>query len=212
MRGKKYILFDNDGVLVETEAWYFRANVEILKTMGITLEEARYREIMINGQSAFLLAEEAGYDTETVEAARSRRNDLYQHYLQTEEIAIPGVHEVLDALKERYRMGIVTSARREDFELIHAGRGITHSMEFVLCSGEYARAKPYPDPYLKGLELLGGAKHEAVVVEDSQRGLRSAVSAGIECVIVENAFTAQHDFSNATHRIGTIEGLLGLLD
>ena len=209
---KKYILFDNDGVLVETEAWYFRANVEILKTMGIALEEARYREIMINGQSAFLLAEEAGYDSETVEAARSRRNELYQHYLQTEEIAIPGVRKVLDALKARYRMGIVTSARREDFELIHAGRGITDSMEFVLCSGEYARAKPYPDPYLKGLELLGGAKHEAIVVEDSQRGLRSAVSAGIDCVIVDNAFTALHDFSAATHRIDTIEGLLALLD
>ena len=209
---KKYILFDNDGVLVETEAWYFRANVEILKTMGIALEEARYREIMINGQSAFLLAEEAGYDSESVEAARSRRNELYQHYLQTEEIAIPGVHKVLDALKARYRMGIVTSARREDFELIHAGRGITDSMEFVLCSGEYARAKPYPDPYLKGLELLGGAKHEAIVVEDSQRGLRSAVSAGIDCVIVDNAFTALHDFSAATHRIDTIEGLLALLD
>jgi HAD superfamily hydrolase (TIGR01509 family) len=209
---KKYILFDNDGVLVETEAWYFRANVEILKTMGIALEEARYREIMINGQSAFLLAEEAGYDSESVEAARSRRNELYQHYLQTEEIAIPGVRKVLDALKARYRMGIVTSARREDFELIHAGRGITDSMEFVLCSGEYARAKPYPDPYLKGLELLGGAKHEAIVVEDSQRGLRSAVSAGIDCVIVDNAFTALHDFSAATHRIDTIEGLLALLD
>ncbi|WP_345985953.1 HAD family phosphatase [Sulfurimonas sp. HSL-1656] len=209
---KKYILFDNDGVLVETEAWYFRANVEILKTMGITLEEARYREIMINGQSAFLLAEEAGYDSETVEAARSRRNELYQHYLQTEEIAIPGVHEVLETLKERYRMGIVTSARREDFELIHAGRGITDPMEFVLCSGEYARAKPHPDPYLKGLELFGGEKHEAVIVEDSQRGLRSAVSAGIECVIVDNVFTAQHDFSDATHRIDSIEGLLALLE
>lgn len=146
MRDKKYILFDNDGVLVETEAWYFRANVEILKTMGIALKEARYREIMINGQSAFLLVEEAGYDSETVEAVRSRRNKLYQHYLQTEEIAIPGVRKVLDALKARYRMGIVTSARREDFELIHAGRGITDSMEFVLCSGEFARRNPTPIP------------------------------------------------------------------
>ena len=65
---KKYILFDNDGVLVETEKWYFTANVEILKSMGIDLDEARYRDIMINGQSAFLLAEEAGYDPATVEA------------------------------------------------------------------------------------------------------------------------------------------------
>ena len=211
MTPKKYILFDNDGVLVETEAWYFRANVEILQTMGIILEEARYREIMINGQSAFLLAEEAGYDPETVEAARARRNERYQHYLLTEDIAIPGVHEVLEALQARYRMGIITSARREDFELIHAGRGIVEVMEFALCSGEYGRAKPFPDPYLAGLERFGGAKHEALVVEDSQRGLRSAVAAGIDCAVVDNAFTAGHDFSEATWRIATLEGLLALL-
>jgi HAD superfamily hydrolase (TIGR01509 family) len=209
---KKYILFDNDGVLVETEAWYFRANVEILKTMGIRLDAARYREIMVSGQSAFLLAEEAGYDRETVEAAREKRNELYQHYLRTEDIAIKGVLDVLNTLKEQYRMGIVTSARREDFELIHRGRGIVEHMDFVLCSGEYARSKPHPDPYLEGLKRFGGEKHEAVVVEDSQRGLRSAVAAGIDCVIVDNDFTASHDFSDATHRIGSLQALVSLLD
>ncbi len=207
---KKYILFDNDGVLVETEQWYFRANYEILKTMGITLEEERYREIMINGESAFILAEEKGFDSKSVEEARDRRNELYQHYIRTEEITIPGVKEVLAALKEHYQMGIVTSARREDFELIHAARGITDHMQFVLCSGEYRRSKPHPDPYLKGLSCFGAEKHEAFVVEDSQRGLQSAVNAGIDCVIVENHFTASHDFSDASHRIKTLEELMEL--
>lgn len=208
---KKYILFDNDGVLVETEKWYFTANVEILKTMGITLDEERYRDIMVNGQSAFILAEEEGFDSDSVEKARDKRNELYQHYLHSEDIEIEGVNEVLSALKESYRMGIITSARREDFELIHAKRGITEHMEFVLCSGEYGRSKPHPDPYLKGLERFGGEKHEAVVVEDSQRGLRSAVNAGIECVIVHNHFTVTHDFSGATHRIKTLHELEALL-
>ncbi len=208
---KKYILFDNDGVLVETEKWYFAANVEILKTMGITLDEERYRDIMINGQSAFLLAEEASFDSISIENARDKRNELYQHYLQTEDIAIDGVKEVLGALKKKYRMGIITSARREDFELIHAKRGITEHMEFALCSGEYERSKPHPDPYLKGLEQFGGEKHEAVVVEDSQRGLRSAVNAGIECVIVHNHFTLSQNFSDATHKIKTLHELEALL-
>ena len=195
----------------DTEKWYFTANVEILKTMGITLDEERYRDIMVNGQSAFILAEQQGFDSDTVEQARDKRNELYQHYIHTEDITIDGVNEVLDALKENYRMGIVTSARREDFELIHTRRGITEHMEFVLCSGEYARSKPHPDPYLKGLELFGGERHEAVVVEDSQRGLRSAVNAGIECVVVHNHFTVTHDFSDATHRIKTLHELEALL-
>ena len=208
---KKYILFDNDGVLVETEKWYFTANFEILESMGILLEEERYKEIMINGQSAFLLAEEYGFDSISVEKARDKRNALYQHYIRTEDIAIEGVKEVLAALNDKCRMGIVTSSRREDFELIHAQRGITDHMQFVLCSGEYARSKPHPDPYLKGLELFGGEKHEAIVVEDSQRGLRSAFNAGIDCVVVDNPFTSAHDFSDATHRIKTLSELEKLL-
>jgi HAD superfamily hydrolase (TIGR01509 family) len=179
--------------------------------MGFHLSENRYREIMINGQSAFLIAEEAGVPISETDQWRARRNELYQHYLRTEEIAIPGVREVLAELSSRYRMGIVTSALRCDFELIHASRGITDHMAFVLCSGEYPRAKPYPDPYLLGLERLGGEKHETIIVEDSERGLRSAVGAGIECVIVHNRFTESHDFSAATHRIKTLNELITLL-
>lgn len=208
---KKQILFDNDGVLVETEKWYYTANVEILKTMGLHIDDDRYREIMILGQSAFVVAEEAGYDSATVEQARDRRNELYQYYLKTEDIAIPGVKEALRALASKYKMAIITSARREDFELIHSGRGIIGHMEFALCSGEYPRSKPHPDPYLLGLERLGGEKHETIIVEDSERGLRSAVNAGIDCVIVHNPFTVSHDFTNATHRIKSLQELEKLL-
>jgi len=208
---KKYILFDNDGVLVETEKWYFRANAEVLKGMGISLDEKRYLEIMINGKSAFILAEEEGFSKSSIQKARDERNRLYQHYLKTEDIEINGVTEILTDISRHVKMGIVTSSRREDFELIHASRAITKQMDFVLCSGEYARSKPHPDPYLKGLEIFGGKKHEAIVVEDSQRGLRSAVAADIECAIVHNHFTSSHDFSDATYRIANLSELKKLL-
>jgi len=209
---KKYILFDNDGVLVETEKWYFRANQEILKQMGIKLSEERYLDIMVKGQSAFLLAEEEGFHTMEVEKARDQRNELYQHYIQTEDIAIKGVNEVLSELKQKYKMGIVTSSRREDFDLIHDSRGLIDHMDFVLCSGEYPRSKPHPDPYLLGLQNFAAQKHEAIIVEDSQRGLESAHSAGIDCVIVHNHFTRSHDFSHAKHFINNLDELEALLN
>jgi len=87
-------------------------------------------------------------------------------------------------------MGIVTTSKRVDFELIHDKRGIVDYMDFVLCVEDYPRAKPHPDPYLKGLEKFNSSKEDAIVVEDSQRGLSSTVAAGIECVIVKNDFTA----------------------
>ncbi len=208
---KTQILFDNDGVLVDTEHWYYTASAEVLASHGFILTPQRYRDIMIAGESAFLIAEEEGVPLSVTDLWRAERNELYQHYLRTEEIAIPGVREVLAELSQTYRMGIVTSALRCDFELIHARRGLVDYMEFVLCSGEYPRAKPYPDPYLLGLERLGGEKSETVVVEDSERGLRAAVAAGIECVVVHNRFTENHDFSAATHRIGKLDELIALL-
>lgn len=208
---KKYILFDNDGVLVETEKWYFKSNYEVLKEMGITLSEERYLEIMVKGQSAFLLAEEAGFDCGDVEKARDQRNKLYQHYIRTEDIEIKDVNSILSSLGKKYKMGIVTSSRRVDFELIHQSRGITEHMDFVLCSGEYNRSKPHPDPYLKGLEYFKGQKDEAIVVEDSQRGLESAHSAGIDCFIVRNEFTRLHDFSKAKCFMNSLEELELLL-
>lgn len=208
---KTQILFDNDGVLVDTEHWYYTASAEILHSKGFYLSEERYRDIMIAGESAFLIAEEMGIPMIETDKWRAQRNELYQHYLRTEDIAIHGVKEVLEQLSHRYRMGIVTSALQCDFELIHASRGIVDYMDFVLCSGEYPRAKPYPDPYLLGLERLGGEKHETIIIEDSERGLRSAVSAGIECVIVHNRFTETHDFTKATHRIQKLDELIALI-
>ena len=208
---KKFILFDNDGVLVETELWYFRANEKAMKELGVRLELDYYLELMKHGGNWWELALNRGVTIDNVNHARQRRSKYYQHYLRTENILIEGVEEVIEELSRHYRMGIVTTSRRVDFELIHHEKKLTRFMDFVLCEEDYPRAKPYPDPYLKGLKLFSASPNEAIVVEDSQRGLKAAVDAKIECVIVKNDFTASHDFSSATYRIDSLRDLKGLL-
>jgi len=208
---KQFILFDNDGVLVETELWYFRANERAMKELGVTLELEYYLELMKHGGNWWELAQHRGVTLEEINRARKRRSDYYQHYLRTENIYIEGVEEVIRELSEHYRMGIVTTSRRVDFELIHHEQKLTRYMDFILCEEDYPRAKPHPDPYLKGLELFNAHPDNAIVVEDSQRGLTAAVSAGIECVVVKNDFTSSHDFSAATYRIDSLQNLKTLL-
>lgn len=208
---KKYILFDNDGVLVETEKWYFQANVRALKELGITLELSKYLGIMARGGTAWELAQEQGITKEIIDKKRFQRDEYYQEYLKTKDLEIPNVISVLNELSKKYQMGIITTSRRVDFELIHRNRGITEYMDFVLCVEDYKRAKPYPDPYLAGLKKFNALKEETIIVEDSQRGLSSAVNAGIECAIVKNEFTASHDFSKATYLIDSLEDLYKLL-
>jgi HAD superfamily hydrolase (TIGR01509 family) len=208
---KQFILFDNDGVLVETELWYFRANEKAMKELGVTLELEYYLELMKHGGNWWELAQEKGVTVEEINRARERRSGYYQHYLRSENIFIDGVEEVLSELSNDYRMGIVTTSRRVDFELIHHEKKLARYMDFILCEEDYPRAKPHPDPYLKGLERFGAQAHEAIVIEDSQRGLTAAVSAGIECAIVKNDFTSSHDFSAATYRIDSLRDLGALL-
>jgi HAD superfamily hydrolase (TIGR01509 family) len=209
---KKYILFDNDGVLVETENWYYEANKKALKQLGLNLQMDEYQEIMARGGTAWELAINAGITTEIIDKKRVQRDNYYQEFLHTKNLEIPNVKKVLKNLSKKYKMAIVTTSRRVDFELIHKNRGISDYMQFVLCVEDYERAKPYPDPYLKGLELLKASAKDTIVVEDSQRGLISAVNANIECVIVKNEFTKTHDFSKANYFIDTLEQLETILN
>lgn len=208
---KKYILFDNDGVLVETEKWYFEANKKALKLLGLNLEMKFYQNIMVKGGSAFELALLHNIEHDIIEKHRSIRDSFYQEFITTKDISIQNVKDTLKELSKRYKMAIVTTSRRVDFELIHKNSGITNFMDFVLCVEDYKRAKPHPDPYLKGLEKFNSKDFEAIVVEDSQRGLESSKRANIDCIVVKNEFTQKQDFSKADYFINNIEELKKLL-
>lgn len=198
---KKYILFDHDGVLVDTESWYYKAGQRALADIGLALDEDEYLQGMSQGSGTWAQARAAGVDEQTIGRQRAVRDHYYQEYLRTEAIEIEGVVQALAELSQYVRMAIVTTAKRVDFEIIHAGRQITQFMDFVLVREDYRLAKPHPEPYLTGLKRLGATKEEALVVEDSSRGLNSAVAAGIDCAIVHNDFTKTHDFSRASYRI-----------
>ncbi len=204
---KKYILFDHDGVLVDTEQWYYLANKRALASLGIDLQLDAYLVNMANGVSVWEGPRISGISESEIQRARELRNRYYREYLVTEDIEIEGVSETLDVLAGEYRMGIVTTSKPPDFALIHERRSILDHMEFHLTRGDYERAKPHPEPYLRGLQRFGATAAETVVVEDSARGLQSAIAAGIDCIVVANKFTEAHDLSKATARVATFREL-----
>jgi HAD superfamily hydrolase (TIGR01509 family) len=208
---KKYILFDHDGVLVDTEFWYYKAGERALADIGLTLDQDRYLKDMSQGAGTWAQARAAGIDEQTISRQRAVRDGYYQEYLRTEAIEIDGVVETLAELAKYVRMAIVTTAKRADFDIIHEHRQVRQFMDFVLVREDYQLAKPHPEPYLAGLKRFGATRDEALVVEDSSRGLNSALAAGIDCVVVYNDFTKAHDFSGASHRIETLAELKDII-
>ena len=207
-----FILWDHDGVLVDTEEWYFLATQQALAELGVYLERDQYHRFRAAGKSSWELGRQAGISDKDIARHRAKRDLYYQDYLRNEHIEIPGVIDVLKELDRHCRMAIVTTSKRPDFELIHRSREITRYMEFVLTVEDYDHEKPAPDPYLAGLARFGAKPQDAVVVEDSEQGLKAATAAGIECFIVKNRFFGNsHNFSGAKRVISSIRELRDIL-
>lgn len=207
-----HILFDHDGVLVDTEHLYFRATQETLATACVDLTLEDYLDIQAVGGNAWTGMLDNGATQGDVDRKRAERNELYQIYLREEMIDIPDVERVLKELKRSFALAIVTTAKQTDFDLIHRDRSIVSHMDLILTNKDYKRSKPHPEPYLTALDHFGIEPHEALVIEDSERGLKAAVAADIDCAVVKHPFTAPQDFSRARYRIDQLSDLLELLD
>ena len=85
-------------------------------------------------------------------------------------------------------------------------------LDLVLTREDCVLSTSDPEPYLFARKTFGAGTDECLVVEDSQRGLQSAIAAGIDCAVVYNEFTASHDFTGARHRLNTIDELSGIID
>jgi len=193
------VLWDNDGVLVDTEGLYFQATKTVLQTVDVGLTPEQFKEISLRrGESTFVLAEERGIDPNRIARLRAERDRIYAESLGAESRVMDGVAQVLRSLHGRVRMAVVTSTRREHFEIIHDRSGLLPYFDFVLTREDCEHTKPHPEPYLKALARAGNEPDECLVIEDSERGLASAKAAGLECLIVLSDWTRDGNFSQAS--------------
>ncbi len=195
------ILWDNDGVLVDTERLYFQAYRNVLREVGVELTRDLYIDISLHrGESTLDLAAERGLDGDQIEQLRIQRNQHYADMLRTTPCMIEGVEDVLSELHGQVRMGVVTSSRRDHFDIIHAQSGWMKYFDFVVAREDYPRSKPHPDPYLTALDRHRLSAADCFAIEDSPRGLASATAAGLRCYVLPNELTTQGTFIGA-HRI-----------
>ncbi|HEY6953486.1 MAG TPA: HAD family phosphatase [Bacteroidota bacterium] len=194
----KAILWDNDGILVDTERLYFRATQQTLATVGVHLTEEMYQDLfLVKAKGAWHLAEAKGIPKEDLDRLRADRGRLYLSMLEKGVKSIEGVEEVLRTLHGKYFMGVVTSSHREHFEAIHRSTGLMKYFSFALTSEDYEKFKPDPEPYLMAIRKSGFSANECVAIEDSERGLTSATGAGLRCFVIPTAMTRSQKFKGA---------------
>ena len=189
----KAILFDMDGVLIESEFLMRHASIQALAEWGIEAKHEDFREFTGMGEDMFVggVAEKYGH-TYTFDM-KDRAYDYFGE--QVKELAhVPeGVKEMLTALHEKGLVMAVCSAAdlrkvRYNIQAI----GVDESIFSALVTGsDVERKKPFPDIYLKGAQLIGMDPKDCLVVEDAVSGIKAAHAAGMDAVGVPTTFSKE---------------------
>jgi HAD superfamily hydrolase (TIGR01509 family) len=210
----KGILWDNDGVLVNTEHLFYESNREIFADHGIDLTPKHFFDwFLTENLGAWHLLHDKGYTQAETDALRELRNHRYGERLNAEgQLQNPGIEKVLARLSQRVPMGVVTSSKREHFQLIHGKLDLQPYFDFVVTDEDVEESKPSPLPYLLGLEKLGIPAENCLVIEDSPRGLQAACSAGIRCIVLRHPLMQDFGFDGAYRIADTPDQLLEIIE
>jgi HAD superfamily hydrolase (TIGR01509 family) len=192
------VLWDNDGVLVDSETRFFETTRAAFARIGLTLtREIWGRHYMGEGKSSHDIAVMMGAESRQVKPMLEERNQDYMQVLRQPPPLRPQVRETLSRLHGRVRMAIVTGCHRDQLRLMHDGNGLLGLFEAIVTGDECPHAKPHPGLYLAGLKKLGVPAEGCLAVEDSPRGLAAARVAGVACMVVPTELTCDLDFAGA---------------
>ena len=191
------VIFDLDGVLIDSEGLYYRAYSEVLKPYGVTVSQEEYEQHWIatgTGPEYIVAKHDLPVSPDEL---RKLRSPVYLELLEQEVRLMPHVEQALARLAPHFALTVATNSNRDALDLILQRFGIARFFPVTVARQDYTGAKPLPDAFLTAARKLGLAPAQCVVVEDTYKGVMAAANAGIACIAVPNQYTRRNDFSKA---------------
>lgn len=184
-------LFDFDGLLVNTEELHFGAYVEMCRNRGCTLDWDMHAFMKVahfsaEGLREALRAKFPKLQEEPWGVLYKEKQEAYQQLLKQGRLRLlPGVQELLTALQQSDRKRcVVTNSTKEQVEYIQQVLPQLSSIPIWITREFYKQPKPQPDSYLKAMEMLALPGDRTIGFEDSTRGLKALLGAGIQKAIL----------------------------
>jgi len=185
------ILFDMDGVLIDSEEYISKAAVAYFTRLGIHVKPEDFIPFVGAGEDRYLggVAEKYGVKLD-IEQAKLDTYDIYEELITGRESALPGVIRFLtNAHEAGLKMAVATSADRRKMEINLAVMGLDPKWFKVLINGkDIERKKPFPDIYQKAAREIGIESGECIVFEDATNGVQAAKAAGMLCGAITTSF------------------------
>ena len=200
----KAIIFDMDGLMIDSERVTFECYQEILKGMNLTMDEEFYKTLLGKPLKGIYQRFYDVYGNDfPIEDVIKDVHALMAKRFETEGVPIKtGLKSLLEYLKENnYKTIVATSSNRDRVDTILSQAQITDYFDDSICGDEVTKGKPNPEVFLKSCQKLGVNVDEAIVLEDSEAGIQASYDACIKVICIPDMKYPEKQYEEKTFKI-----------
>ncbi len=195
MNQMKIIIFDFDGVILDSENSHFIAFNEGLKNLNINISEDEYYSKYISLDDRGVITnvvndKNISVTSEEIDMIIKNKNDYFESRLIDNSKLFPGVEELIIQLSKNFVLSIGSGANRSEIIKTLKNNNIYDYFEIIVSADEVNNPKPNPETYNRVLDNINTDFNinEIIVIEDSPGGIEAAKSAGLKCIAITNTF------------------------
>ena len=194
------VIFDMDGVVLDTEPLYTRAEIRLFGEYNVKIPEEDWPLFRGCSEQDFFNLSMSRYNiTENKSVFIERGRQYVKDEFRKSLSFMPGFHSLFKRIEKNYRMGQVTASPRHNIDWLCGLIGLDDIFKYIISGDETTRNKPHPEPYLAMMKKLNVLPTNSVIIEDSLHGLQAGLSSGAH-VIAKTGSVPDQDLSIA-HRI-----------
>jgi len=208
MPGSKAVIWDMDGVIVDTALYHLKAWQAALRKRGVNFTGEDFRQTFGQRNDAIIQSalggEIAQHEIDSISSEKELNfRGMIGHRIQP----LPGVIELITSLKKSgFQMALASSAPIENIRLVIVALGINDYFQSIICDKDVTEGKPSPQVFLLAAERLGVESGDCVVIEDAVAGIAAAKRAGMRCLAVAGTHS-RHSLEQADLIVDTLEAV-----
>ncbi len=190
----KYVIFDMDGVLINSEPVTVRAAIKALSEIGISATSEEFKPYIGAGEDKFIIETCQKYKKDNmIPRAMSRLYELFNQYVFEDLTVYPSVHKVISALTASgYHLCIASSSAAEKLAVsLKAANISTDLFDVIITGSDVSEKKPSPEIYFTAMDELDADPEECIIIEDAINGIRAAMASGAFCFGVTTSFSKE---------------------
>ncbi|MBP9191395.1 MAG: HAD family phosphatase [Ignavibacteria bacterium] len=197
----KAVIFDMDGVLIDSEPAYLEMNLKMFEQFGIEMDEENYKALVgIPSVPMWKFLKEK-YElknevSEFINLEKKRMLEILDSDIITKPVT--GIKELMDDLKSfNFKLSVASSSAKDNINFVLEKLKIKDNFEFIISGEDVVNGKPFPDIFLKVSDFFNISPEKCFVIEDSVNGIKAANSAGMNSIGFINDGTNTQDLSKA---------------